>query len=169
MQKLILTTSIMLFAISFDVFGCSCSGNNTIESEIDNSSSVILGRIISEEEITLIDSGNSTLPDSIFVDAFLSSQVIKKFQVELIKAFKGNFDSEIIAIYSGRGGGDCGYHFEIDKTYVIYADDISYFEHDESTMPYPKGKNIAWTNICDRTNFSKQSEIHRIEKYLKTE
>jgi hypothetical protein len=44
----------------------------------------------------------------------------------------------LITVYTGSGGGDCGYGFDIGETYLVYA---SYWEYEATFM----------TSICDRT------------------
>ena len=41
-----------------------------------------------------------------------------KFRVD--KSWKGK-NSSILLVNTGRGGGDCGYRFEIGKKYLVYA------------------------------------------------
>ena len=56
-----------------------------------------------------------------------------KFRVE--KVWKGRL-SKGVTISTGRGGGDCGYGFEIGESYLVYA----------------SGSNESLsTNICQRT------------------
>jgi hypothetical protein len=40
-------------------------------------------------------------------------------------------------VYTGRGGGDCGYSFQIGENYLVYA--------------YKYNKTVLGTNICQRT------------------
>lgn len=56
-----------------------------------------------------------------------------KFRVE--RVWKGKLSKEVI-IFTGNGGGDCGYHFEARESYLVYA----------------SGSNESLsTNICQRT------------------
>lgn len=56
-----------------------------------------------------------------------------KFRVE--KVWKGKL-SQQVTIFTGNGGGDCGYRFEIGESYLVYA----------------SGSNERLsTNICQRT------------------
>ncbi len=41
-----------------------------------------------------------------------------KFQVD--KIWKGKLSRDV-TIFTGRGGGDCGYQFEVGGTYLVYA------------------------------------------------
>lgn len=56
-----------------------------------------------------------------------------KFRVE--KSWKSVLTNEVIVI-TGRGGGDCGYRFEVGARYLVFA--------------YGDGTKLE-TNICQRT------------------
>jgi len=57
-----------------------------------------------------------------------------KLKVE--SSWKGNLPAEV-TVFTGRGGGDCGFHFEVSESYLIYA--------------YGSGNGSLGTNICQRT------------------
>jgi len=61
--------------------------------------------------------------------------VTVKFRVE--NSWKGPLAKEI-TLSTGRGGGDCGYQFEVGERYLVYA-----YGSDETTLA---------TNICQRTS-----------------
>ena len=44
---------------------------------------------------------------------------------------------EEVTVFTGRGGGDCGFHFEVGESYLVFA--------------YGSGNGSLWTNICQRT------------------
>ena len=55
-----------------------------------------------------------------------------------LKEFWKGARSEEVIIFTGLGGGDCGYEFEVGQQYLVYA--------------YRHKKNELGTNICQRTN-----------------
>jgi len=59
-----------------------------------------------------------------------------KITFRLERTLKGTLQKEVI-LATGRGGGDCGYRFDVGQSYLVYAygDDMS---------------SLA-TNICQRT------------------
>jgi len=57
-----------------------------------------------------------------------------KFKVE--RSWKQSQGSEL-TITTGRGGGDCGYRFEIGEHYLVYASG---------------SERQLWTDICQRTD-----------------
>jgi len=60
--------------------------------------------------------------------------VVVKFKVE--SSWKQGYSDEV-AVRTGRGGGDCGYHFEAGESYLVYA--------------YSSEAKKLETNICQRT------------------
>jgi hypothetical protein len=60
----------------------------------------------------------------------------KRITFELESAWKGVHSTRLV-IFTGRGGGDCGYGFEVGETYLVFA--------------YQFNKSHLGTNICQRT------------------
>lgn len=57
-------------------------------------------------------------------------------RLKVERAWKGSLPAEIIII-TGRGGGDCGSHFDLGESYLVYA--------------YGSNESNLSTNICRRT------------------
>jgi len=64
-------------------------------------------------------------------------RTLRRFEFEVEEGFLGVGPGRV-AIYTGRGGGDCGYHFQVGQGYVVYA----------SRM---RGSDHLSTGICSRT------------------
>ena len=75
--------------------------------------------------------------------------VIIKLKVS--KSWK-RINSQEIILTTGRGGGDCGYRFEIGKKYLVYA----YGE-----------RNDLGTGICSRTDLLKNNKDIKVLDKLK--
>jgi hypothetical protein len=60
--------------------------------------------------------------------------VVVKFKVQ--RSWKQTSTNEV-TVLTGRGNGDCGYHFEVGESYLVYA-----YKYNESEVG---------TNICQRT------------------
>lgn len=126
MKKFIFLATVFCFFIlsAGDVFACSCalptkqSLSKQIKRSYQNSTAVFYGEVT---EIT-------QKPENYYVTV--------KLKVE--RSWKNQAKSEVI-IQTGRGGGDCGYRFEIGKKYLVYA------HGSESSLG---------TNICSRTSIS---------------
>ena len=126
MKKLLFATAVFCFFTlsAGDAFACSCvlpskqSLSKKVKKSYQEAAAVFYGEVT---EIT-------QKPENFYVTV--------KLKVE--RSWKNQAESEVI-IQTGRGGGDCGYRFEIGKKYLVYA------YRSESTLE---------TNICLRTSAS---------------
>ncbi|WP_417612364.1 hypothetical protein [Owenweeksia hongkongensis] len=170
MTRLTRTLCAGFFLVITEAFACSCiGGKRTVREEIKNSDAVIVGEIISKELVTITDSTLLGLfnNDSLSTKGFPYEISIAKYQLILSAKYKGKISKDTIEIYTGVGGGDCGVNFEVGKDYVIYGTNRTYFGQDNNDWPFPKGKNILWTDICSRTTLENQQEIAEIEHFRK--
>jgi len=106
------------------VYACSCVEPPTVEAELNRSEAVFAGRVVEVKE-----------------QRYLNGSMTKAALFEVSQIWKGGSESQII-VHTGSGGGDCGYHFEEGKEYLVYAN--------PSTMY--GDKELLVTIICDRTN-----------------
>ena len=169
MRKLIFLIIIGLSLLNYRLYACSCIRQRAVKEEIKYSDAVVVGKIISKNHITLIDStalkmfgnGNTNTKSP------LIQTTVAKYELIITSIFKGKFKSDTIEVYTGLGGGDCGIRFEIGKEYIIYGDKETFFGQINNDWPYPKGNNIIWANICSRTTIIGRSKVDEIKKYLK--
>jgi hypothetical protein len=122
------TATALLFATivlsaAADAFGCNCdlplrnlSVKQQVKQALKHAEAVFSGRVL---EI-------SASPDAHYL--------VVRLKVE--KLWKSS-RAEEISIMTGRGGGDCGFHFTVGETYLLYA--------------YGSNGNRLGTNICQRT------------------
>lgn len=112
------------------VYACSCAEPLTVEEELNRSEAVFSGRVLEVKEVKN-----------------LNGYMTKSALFEVSEIWKGGSESQII-IHTGGGGGDCGYHFEEGKEYLVYAS--------LSTMYGEKEQLVSI--MCDRTNILAQAE-----------
>ena len=168
MRKHTLLLTLGFLLISSGIYACSCIGRHTVKEEIRNSDAVLLGTVISKDLVRLVDSNAikmHALEDS--PTKGLYETVVAKYQLVLTSKYKGKTSTDTVEIYTGLGNGDCGVRFEIGKNYIIYGSNSTYLGQLNNDTPYPKGKNIFWTNTCSRTTLENQKEIQEIEKHRK--
>jgi hypothetical protein len=116
--------------IPSNVYACSCVQPLAVEAEFSRSEAVFAGRVLEVKE-----------------QRHLNGSMTKAALFEVSHIWKGGSESQII-IHTGLGGGDCGYHFENGKEYLVYAH--------PSTMY--GDKELLITIICDRTNVLAQAQ-----------
>ncbi len=141
MNKIIFTIFLFTFFIvlnTSNALACSCAPqeSDSIETQVKeaytNSTAVFVGEVVEVIEKP---------------DTFITEVKFKN-----MKSWKNELQDEI-TITTGRGGGDCGYEFEVGKKYLIYA----YGD---------KGK--LGTNICTRTSdFESNKDIAFLNKMKK--
>lgn len=120
---------------TFDVASaCSCAGPDPPCGEYGEASAIFLGRVVgSAERKSYVDEkGNKTVYD------------VGRIRFLVQENFKGVTSYEV-EIHSGKGGGDCGYWFLRNESYVVYA-----YRRSED--------NKLYTNICTRTKHMSTSK-----------
>jgi hypothetical protein len=141
MNKIIITTFLFAFFTvlsASSVLACSCvpQGSQSIETQVKeaytNSTAVFVGEVVEVIEKP---------------DVYITEVKFKD-----VKSWKNEF-KDAVSITTGRGGGDCGYEFEVGKKYLVYADG---------------DKNKLSTNICTRTSaFESNKDVAFLNKIKK--
>ena len=133
-----------LFCISNFCCACVCSGEITLEKSIVKADAIIKAQIVSKATFSKDDHRITGLKMTYIKYTVVISEIIKG-KIKLKKM--------IIA----TSAGDCGYNFDIGKTYLIYAD-----KHKEN-----KNDPFFYTSICMRTNRFDVLEYKKVKKYCK--
>lgn len=170
MIRIVTILGILFFGLtSQKSTACSCVGESTVKGGYENADIVATGQIISIETEWLPDSARikemvelGFPADSL--DKRLTNYYFKKVLVKVDNIYKGNTTIDTLVIYTGMGGGDCGFRFKEGQSYVIYGDIKSYFGDFNKEQEFPKGQDIYWTNICSRTQEYNRKEIKELEK-----
>jgi carboxypeptidase family protein len=130
---LLLTVLIVVVLASQTANACTCGGTGAPCESFGMASAVFAGRVIGDQVKEMPKKLDRT-------DIDWTPRAVK-FSVE--QAFSGVVGTEV-EVFTGRGGGDCGYGFEMGQRYLVYA--YSY-------------KDKLTTSICTRTQlFSRATE-----------
>lgn len=135
--KYLIILSLLLLLTSTVLSACICRPY-PIRDHYQASGLVFSGKVIAEETIylnDLIQPAYSTFPEQ-----------IRQYTFEVQKVFKGRKISSQVYIYSGLGGGDCGFPFEIGQRYFVFAYQQSNWVRKGPTLP-----NHWYTDICSGT------------------
>ncbi|MFO7867912.1 MAG: hypothetical protein R6U95_01270 [Bacteroidales bacterium] len=160
---------IALLILGFsDVYACSCQGESTVKGAIKSSAFVIVGEIISRDFINIPDSImiRQNFNDSLAHKFYPYVHRISKYKIQIEKVYKGKTVKDTMEIYTGNGGGDCGYRFKVGEKYIVYGVKENYFGMLNNDYDYSKGEECIWTNICMRTTNYDESEINEIENII---
>ena len=113
----------LILLASVDGFACTCAVpepglplKRQVRMALNESRAVFSGKVLEVKED----------PETL--------SVVVRLRVE--RFWKGSPPGEVHVV-TGRGGGDCGYHFEVGESYLVYA--------------HKTGEGGLGTNICQRT------------------
>ena len=170
MKKLIIPILILSFQHSF---ACTCIGETTVEDDIKSSKLIFKGKVLKKEIITTYNT-DTLLVKSFYKDLknkedYNSYEDYKEkiwgiqtleFTIEKVEIYRGRSKFKSIKIRTGFGGGDCGFNFDIGKTYLIFANNAEYLKFSKNRLKSKrrKLKNIYETNICMRTKLFSNSK-----------
>jgi len=140
-----------------EVSACSCTGERAIKEEIENQDAVFVGFVKEAEQIRIYD----TLSPNHIID-----RVEMKYTMVIESVYKGSQMSDTVFIFTGIGGGDCGYNFKIGQKYIVYGRYLKTADRHNRRMFIDK-KSAFYTTICSRTRKYQSEEIKEIKRYLK--
>lgn len=126
--KYLLPLALLLVLGSFEVASaCTCARPDPPCGEFGDATAIFLGRVVgsAQQKSYTDNNGNKTVYD------------VGRIRFLVQESFKGVSGYEV-EIHSGTGGGDCGYWFLRNESYVVYA-----YRHSED--------NKLYTSICTRT------------------
>ncbi len=147
------STFLILFLMSFYSFACTCIGKLTLKESFKQSDVIFWGKVKSKKLISIKN------PEVSFTVNYY------KVSFEVKEIFKGKVKEDIITILTGIGGGDCGYHFQIGKDYVVYARHEKVYNQ---TIHRGSVAKFLFTNICTRTTYKTEEEIKKIKAFKKS-
>lgn len=158
MKTIIYILTILGFVLTnYETKACTCIGESTVKNEIKETDAVFVGTIAESEEIRIYD---TLSPNTII------HRVEMKYTMIVETIYKGRQFSDTAFIFTGSGGGDCGFNFQIGQKYIVYAGHLKTADRFNGEV-YIDKKSAFQTNICTRTRKYQDEEIREIEKHLK--
>ena len=161
-QKFLIT---LLILTSYNVIACECIIIKSVEKEFQNADYVLSGKVISVEFVQIHSNNGkkteirtSELRDELNI---FKGRILSKITLETTEIFKGEKRKKEIVIFTGSGGGDCGFYFKKGEKYLIYAFKNSWGTKElrESKRKY---RNVLYTDTCTRTNVLDDTEVKKI-------
>ena len=119
----IVVTLVAVTAWAPVALACSCMAPGPPAEERESADAVFCGEVVAAE------------PTQRQTDYGNLQQV--RVEIALGSVWKGVPEGETVELWTGSGGGDCGYHFEVGEDYLVYA-----YEGDDGSLS---------TGICSRT------------------
>jgi|SRR5690606_16325404 len=150
-------TFLLLTIVSADIYACSCIGEISVKDEIKKSDAVFVGTIFDREEIRVYD---TLSPNTIIY------RIEMKYSMSVETVYKGKHISDTTFIFTGNGGGDCGFNFKVGSKYIVYGL-IHKISGRYGGQVFIDQKSAFYTTICKRTRLFETTEINEIKKHLK--
>lgn len=122
---LVMAASFMFMFAAKPCYACSCAGI-PFDQEMNRSKAVFAGKVIQVNEEKSYHGTTGWFRPTYSLQ--------KSILFEVTQTWKGISESQVI-VYTGSGGGDCGFDFTLGNTYLVVAG----------------GENELHTGICNRT------------------
>lgn len=146
------------------VHACSCIGKETVEKARKNSDLVVVGTVVMYAKVKIwtdtsyarsqfARTNHETSYEEFKWQSSEFGHFMMEFTVVVKEKFKGAVKNDTVKVWTGFGGGDCGFQFQIGSDYVIYARSESSIKYSQPKLGRSKRdlKGIYRTTICDRT------------------
>lgn len=151
---------------SYSVSACECIIIKSIEKEFNDADYVASGKVVHIDyvQIQKEQGGKSKVLTSKFRDEFniLKGLVLTKITLNTDEVFKANKRKKEVIIYTGSTGGeDCGFNFQLNKQYLIYAFEDSWGTK-ELRDNNKKSRGTLYTDTCTRTKIIDPQEIEKV-------
>jgi hypothetical protein len=159
-------------------YACKCSDPGTVKDSYDNATTVVHGKVISRKVVsfakTIKTDREDEIRNTLRADKkklqLFESDLIFEIKIQIIEKFKHNI-GDTVTIYTAISGASCGYRFEMEKEYIVYASNKSYAYHFFLTQSLIKEnvekENTYWTNHCTRTTWYYSKEADELKKLRK--
>jgi hypothetical protein len=171
---------LLLISLTFSVLtasACKCEGVNTVAQNYKQAAVVFTGTVLKIEYVGIAETLN---PDSVTVARTtlkdspknsLDVPMVLKATMVVTKEFKGITKNDTIVVYTGIRGASCGFKFEVNKEYTVYAASESYMgmflRVDRKRFKTFDKQGVYWTSICTRTTITVGQEQGLLAEHLK--
>lgn len=138
-------------------------GPGTVKEEFKTNDLIIYGRVISKKLVppsatikeNMVKDARTRLKDDKQKLSFFDTDYIFEVKLVVIEKYKGGNLRDTVTIYTAMRSATCGYAFEKDKVYVIYASKKSYMDFmflaESDRDKNLEKENTYWTSHCSRT------------------
>ena len=158
-MRLILTLLFIWF--SYTSVACTCVGNGkaTIQQNVKNAVLTVHGIILREEVYNYVDSTISYLDEKGMTTFHKGRE--KMYTMVITDVFKVPYNTpDTIKIITGFGGGDCGFEFQVGKSYIVYG---KFWKERNSDFYRGSSREKFWTDICWPTELSNAAQLAELK------
>lgn len=152
---------ILLFFLigTIEVSACDCKPRKSITDAYNYSKSVIIGRILSVQQVVINESAIEDYNPGI--KGILGERWMR-YTLVVEETIKGIFTTDTVEVYTGLGVADCGFGFKVNEKYIVYGIDGKY-----NNTTFTIANKSLWTTVCSRTKLSDEKEIEQLRLLAK--
>lgn len=101
----------MLVALGLaQTHACSCVGEEDVRHARKHADAVFAGKVINAEKLE-VTSQVGEIPNF--------KEPVMRYTLLVERWFKGRISKDEVIVFTGMGGGDCGYEFELNKSFIV--------------------------------------------------
>jgi hypothetical protein len=148
-------TKAFIFTISASWFNllaaCSCVGDISMKQAVQETDFIFRGKAV-EENVLKIAHYRNDYPRPFYAN-------FTQYTFEIQHVYKGRIREKSVTITTSRGCCACGYTFDLQRDYIVYADWSKRYH----SSPWEVPKYLS-TSICKRTTSEVAEEVKAIKK-----
>lgn len=141
-MKLNIPSLLFLVTLASDGLACSCTTIGDNAAPMPSRDAIFRGRVVVSKLVVVGEDGNMFVAEQDRAPARLYRVAV----LEVLEKFKGDVPPFVI-VATGSGGGDCGYSFEVGKTYVVDGE----WSSDQVLARLGGAARVITTSICSMT------------------
>ena len=173
--------TIMLFSFVGQSYACKCGGPWTVTESFKTTGFIMSGTVLRTQVVSFSTTITADKVDDVRGRLKSDEQKLRYFDMPYIikvdfvvrEKFKGQL-RDTVTIYTAMNSASCGYKFEKDKSYIIYASkrsdmDFMFLANEDRNKGLEK-EHTYWTNHCTRTtdyNNLEADELRALKKELR--
>lgn len=133
---------VLIVMSALDALACSCITVGDESTPIPSRDVIFRGRVLATDLVLVSEDGN------MFVSGGKRAvgRLYRVAVLEITERFKGDIPP-YVTIATGSGGGDCGYSFEVGKSYVVDGE----WSDDKLLSRLGGAARVVTTSICSLT------------------
>lgn len=150
MNRVVASAFTIFLIFTNQLLACNCVGTANPKEAIRNTDQIFKANVLSEKYLSI--------PFEFAGQKAGINMEFKQFTLQIEKTYKGKIKHGKITITTGIGHGDCGFAFQVNQEYVVYAN----WRHDYYTDG-PQIERYLFTDICKRTTSQVDQEVKTIK------
>lgn len=175
-MKVFSTIFLLIIITTCSTYACKCVHADSVRQAFRITAGIFHGKVLSRKLVPFSETVRTEKADSIRTllkddkqkhDLF-DLDYIYKIEFQVLEGFKATHTGQKVIIYTAMNTASCGYAFELNKEYIIYALEESYMKsvflsESEGGTDIEK-PDTYWTSLCTRTREYQDREASELRK-----